>query len=198
MKRYIILETAFGVGVLVFGLFLGGSALPALGCCMIAFVAQLSAYSEKYHGLVVGFGIFSLLLLLWQAVTSFFGMVSLSGYEGATSSLWVPLVLAVVLLAHSFLTLPLEDRPDLVFLSRGIHRMVIFAAVAMAGIVLTYLLSYLLYSTVLSELMEQGNSIQDFHYLEGVLSLAMIFTSARGVFRAFFGKEQLSQEVSHD
>ncbi len=198
MKRYIILETAFGVGVLVLGLFLGGSALPALGCCMIALAAQLSAYSEKHHGLVVTFGILSLLLLLWQTVSALFGVVSRSGYEDATSSLWVPLVLALVLLAHSFLTLPLEDRSDLPHLSRGIHRIVIFSGVAMAGIVLTYLLSYLLYATVLSELMEQGNGIQDFHYLEGILSLAMIFTSARSVFRAFFGKEPLSQEVSHD
>ncbi len=198
MKRYIILETFFGVAVVVAGLFLGGSVLPALGCCMIALAAQLSAYSEQYHGLVVGFGVFSLLLLGWQTVSVFLGIVSRSGFEGATSPLTVPLVLAVVLLTHSFLTLPLEDRQDVLILRRGIHRMVIFSAVSMLGVVLTYLLSFVLYYTALSALLD-GDTLGDFHYLEGVVCLAMVFTSGRSVLRAFFGKEQLkTQEVSHD
>ncbi len=200
LKRYLIIELLLGVAVIAVGLLFGGSVLPALGVCMIALSAQCSVYSEKYHWAVVAFGLVSLVGLAVSGISSFFHLTSLSGYADSTSPLAVLLVLAVVILAQSFLVLPIEDRTDLAVLQRGIRRMIVYALVGFLGIVLTYLLSYVLFGSAIAAHLE-GETVQDFHYLEGVLSLAMAFTGAREVFRAFWGKEPLtdgSQEENND
>ncbi len=174
---------------MILGLFFGGCTLPALGACMVGLSAQCSAKTDKHPRIAVALGVFSLLTLGGSGVSAFFSMVSLSRYEDSVSSLTILLILAVVILSQSFLALPVEDRPDLYFLRQGISRLAVFCLVGFVGIVLNYLLSYVLYDASLSAFLE-GQSIPDFHFLEGVFSFAMVLTSARGVLRAFLkGKE---------
>ena len=197
MKRYVVAELLLGIAAVVVGLFLGGPTLPALGLCAVALAVQCSVFSHKYHGLVFALGLFSLLGLTVCGVASFLHIISLSGYEDRSSSLWVLFAVAVFLLIQRGLSLPLEDRKDLNLLRRGVSRMILFSALGFAGIVLTYLLSYLWYSVAVNAL-EQGSTMQDFHYLEGVVALAFVLTSARGVLRGFFGKEPLTESIKED
>lgn len=191
LKRYVVIELLFGVAVVAAGFFFPGPILPVLGGCMIALAAQCCVYSDKHHWAVVAFGLLSLLVLTVSGGMAFFHFTSLSGYEDSTSPLSVLLVLAVVILGHSSMALPVEDRPDLGVLQRGISRMTAFAGIGFVSIVLTYLLSYALYGTALAALLE-GETVQDFHYLEGIFALTMALTSGRALCRAFWGKEQLT------
>lgn len=191
LKRYVMIELFLGIAVIAVGFVFGGSMLSALGTCMVALAAQCSVYSDKHHWAVIALGLISLFGLAVSGISSFFQLTSLSGYADSTSSLAVLLVLAVIILAQSFLSLPVEDRQDLDVLRRGISRMVAFAAIGFIGIVLTYVLSYVFYGSAVTALLE-GEAMQDFHYLEGVLALAMVLTAARGVIRGFLGKERLT------
>ncbi len=197
MKRYIVIELIAGGIALAVGLLLGGPVLPALGVCTVALAAQMCVFSDKHHWAIVVFGLLALLGLAGSGLSSFLYLTSLSGYANDASPLTVLLVVAGFLLLQSFLLLPLEEREDLALLRRGISRTVLFSALGFAGIVLTYLLSYLLYGSALAALLE-GTTVQDFHYLEGVLSLAFVLTSARGVLRGFFGKEPLTEQNRED
>ncbi len=198
LKRYVIIEFLLGVAVIALGFFFQGVMLFALGTCMIALAAQCSVYSEKHHWAVIALGLFSLLGLAASGLSSFFHMTSVSRYANDTSPLTVLLVLTVIILVQSFLLLPLEDRPDLDFLRRGVSRMAIFGLIGFAAIVLTYVLSYFLYGSLVSALVEGDGMMdlhyqeQDFHYLEGALALSMALTSVRGVLRSFLGRERLS------
>lgn len=199
LRRYIWLELILGVAVFVFGILLGGPVLPALGACMIALAARSSVCAEKHHGAVIVLGIASLLMLVGNGVSSFFYMASLSGYSDKTSPLSVLFVLALIVLGQSFLKLPLEERKDLAPLCRGISLLTAFAVVGFIGIVLTYVLSYVLFDAAVAAHLE-GETVQDFHYLEGVLSLAMSMTEARAVLRAYLGKEHFihAQEETNE
>lgn len=197
LKRYIVAELLLGVAAVVIGLLLGGPILPALGVCTVALAAQCSAFSEKHYGVVIAFGLFALLGLTVSGISSFTHMIRLSGYADDSSPLTVLFAVAVFLLTQSALSIPLDDRTDLQLLRCGISRIVLFSGIAFAGIILTYLLSYLWYEIAMNALTE-GNTIQDFHYLEGILSLAFVLTSARGVFRSFFGQEPLTETVKED
>lgn len=197
LKRYIIAELALGIVAVVVGLLLGGPMLPALGVCAVALAAQCAVFSDQYHGLVIAFGLFALLGLGICGIFSFLHVISLTGYADDSSPLSVLLAVAVFLLIQSGLSIPLEDRKDLHLLRRGISRMVLFSGLGFLGIVLTYLLSYLLYSVAVNAL-ANGNTMQDFHYLEGIFSLAFVLTSARGVLRGFFGKESLTESIEED
>lgn len=189
LKRYVFIELFLGIAVIVAGFVFGGSILPALGACMIGLAAQCSVGWDKHTCAAVSLGLLSLLALMGSGIQSLFHITSLSRYGGSTSSLTVLLVLAVVILAQSFLVLPVEDRLDLDVLRRGISRTVGFSGIGFLGIILTYLLSYALYGSVVAAILE-GETVQDFHYLEGVLSLAMVLTSGREVLRGFFEKER--------
>lgn len=198
LKRSLWVELLFGLAVIVFGVILGGPVLPAMGACMVALAAQCSAGTKKFQGGAVALGIVALAALVGSGLASFFHLTSLSRYSDDTSPLTVLFVLAVVVLGQSFLSLSVEDRPELTGLRRGIRLLTVFAVIGFIGVVLTYVLSYVLFDSALSSYAE-GNAVQDFHYLEGVLSLAMSLTSARGVLRAFFGKDRMieSQEETN-
>ena len=189
LKRYIFVEGFLGIAVMILGALFGGVVLPALGACMIGFAAQCFACSDKHPWAVISLGLISLLTLTGTGISAFVQLTSISRYEGSTSPLTVLLVLAVVILVQNFLALPLEDRSDLDLLRRGISRMVAFSGIGFVGIVLTYLLSYLLYGLVL-----EGETVPDFHYLEGILALAMILTTARGVLLSFLKKKENIQD----
>lgn len=189
LRRYVILELIFGIAVMGLGLFFGGCTLTALGACMVGLSAQCSAKTDKFPWIAVTLGMISLLALAGSGVSAFVSMVSLSRYEDSTSPLTVLLVLSVVILVQSFLALPVEDRPDLSFLRQEISRLAVFCLVGFAGIVLNYVLSYVLYDASLSAFLE-GQSLSDFHFLEGVFSLAVVLTSARGVLRAFLKEKE--------
>ncbi len=201
LKRYVFIELFLGIAVIAAGFFFGGSILPAIGACMIGLAAQCAVCSDKHQWAVVCLGVFSLLALGGSGIQAFFHLTSLSRYEDSTSSLTVLLVLAVVILVQNFLALPVEDRFDLDVLRRGISRTVGFSGIGFLGIVLTYLLSYAFYGSAVSALLE-GETVQDFHYLEGVFALAMVLTAAREVLRGFLGKERtfgsLQEEVQDE
>lgn len=200
LRRYVWIELIFGILVLVLGIVLGGPILPALGGCMVALAAQCSVHSEKHHWAVIALGLISLLVLAMNGISSFLHLTSLSGYADDTSPLTVLFALAVILLGQSFLALPVEDRSDLAPLRRGISVLTAFAAIGFAGIILTYILSYVLFGSAVAAHLE-GETVQDFHYLEGIFALAMTLTGARAVFRAYLGREHLtdrSQEENND
>ncbi len=189
LKRYVLIEFFLGIAVILLGFLFGGSMLSALGACMIGLAAQCSVDSDKHVWVSVTLGLVSILTLVGSGIQAFFHLTSLSRYGDSTSSLTVLLVLAVVILVQNFLALPVEDRSDLEVLRRGISRTVGFSGIGFVGIVLTYLLSYVFYGSAVSALLE-GKTVQDFHYLEGVLALAMVLTAGREVLREFLGKRQ--------
>lgn len=174
------------------GALLGGSALLALGACMIALSARCSVHSGKHHWAVISLGIFALLILVAGGLTSFTHITSVSVYENSTSPLSVLFVLAVGLLVQCFLILPLEDDSRLAFLRKEITVLAVFSGISFVGIVLTYVLSYALYGSAMNEYLD-GSFIPDFHYLEGAISLAIVLTGMRGVLRAYMGKEQIGE-----
>lgn len=174
---------------MILGSVLGGVVLPALGACMIGFAAQCYARSDKHPWAVIGLALFSLLALTGSGISAFTLLTSLSRYADSTSPLTVLLVLSVMTLVQSFLALPLEDRTDLSFLRRGISQTTAFSAIGFGGIVLTYLLSFVLYNSV-----TEGETVPDFHYLEGVLALAMVLTAVRGVLLSFLKKKEKIQD----
>ncbi|MBO5248272.1 MAG: hypothetical protein J6B54_03125 [Clostridia bacterium] len=188
LKRYVIVELLVGIAEIVIGLLLGGIMLPALGICTVALAAQCVGSSDKHSWVAVGLGLISLLSLTVSGVSSFLFMTSQTGYSHSTSPLTVLLVLAVMILLQGFLALPLEDRHDLGVLRRGISRTVVFMGIGFGGIVLNYLLSYLFFDFAVSAF-SGGDAMQDFHYLEGVLALAMVLTCAREILREFFVKQ---------
>ncbi len=174
---------------MIFGSLFGGVVLPALGACIIGLAAQCFTCSDKHLWAVISLGLISLLTLVGTGISAFVQLTSLSRYADSSSPLTVLLILAIIILVQNFFALPLEDRSDLDLLRRGISRMVAFSCIGFAGIVLTYLLSYLLYGFVL-----EGETVQDFHYLEGILALAMVLTSARGVLLSFLKKKENIQD----
>lgn len=197
LKRCLLIELLAGIAVMIVGALLGGSVLPSLGACMIALAACCSVRARaKRIAFSVGLGVASLLILAVCAVGSFFDMTSLSGYANDTSPLSVLLVLSVVLLGQCFLNLPVEDEPELAFLHRGIRTLVIFSGAGFLGIVLTYLLSYAIYGSAISNYLD-GTILQDFHFVEGVVTLAMILTSMREILRTYLGAKQLTEESNN-
>lgn len=170
------------------GLLFGGCMLTVLGACMTALAARCATKGDNPSWGTVVLGIFSLLALAGSGASAFFSMVSISRYSDSTSSLTVLMVLAVVVLVQSFLALPVEDRADLYFLRRGISEIAVFCLVGFLAIVLNYLFSYVLYEASLAAFLE-GETVPDFHFLEGVFSFAIMLTSARGVLCAFLKKE---------
>lgn len=194
LKRYLWLELVLGIIATVLGFLLGGPLLSTLGSCMIALSARCSVHSGKYHGAVIALGLFSLVMLGLCALISFVHVTSLSRYAENASPLAVLFVLALFLLAQCFLLLPLENRSDLSFLRQGILVTAVFAGISFGSIVLTYLLSYVICGSALS-LYADGVAVQDFHYLEGAVALAMAFTGARAVLMAYTGKEPLENNT---
>ena len=195
LKYYIWIQILLGLAAVVVGLLLGGPILPAVGVCSVALAAQCAVHADRHQWAAILLGLISILLLFASSVVSFLYMTSQTAYADSVSPLSALFALAVYLLIQCFLILPVEDRNDLDLLRRGITRMIAFAGIGFVGIVLTYVLSYFLYDAALAAL-ELGETVQDFHYLEGVLALAMAFTSARAVFRGFWGREKMkaSQE----
>ena len=184
------------------GLFMGGQILFALGACMLGFSAQCSAHAKKGQLAAVLFGVFSLLLLAVGCFRSFGMMVSRTEYGDKTSSLTVLLVIAVLFLLHRFLLLPVEDHPEYGMLRHGMNVLSVFSAMGLAGIALNYVLSYAFTGLFFSNLEEwdrylsEGTGsapveLQDFHYVEGLVALAMCITAVRAVVRAYFGEEPI-------
>ena len=57
---------------------------------------------------------------------------------------------------------------------------------------MTYLLSYAIYGSAISNYLD-GTVLQDFHFVEGVVTLAMILTSVREILRTYLGAKQLTE-----
>ena len=204
LKRYLWGELLLGILLVAASFFFNGVILLALGGCVMGFAAQCSAHSKGCMSAAVALGIVSLGVLVLSCVQSFFSVTSLSGYNTSASPLSVLLVLAALFLLQSFLSLPVEDRGDLDLLRRGIRVQTVFAALGLLGVFLNYLLSYFFLDSFLSNLLEQDKyysseggsapaALQDFHYIEGVIALALCITAIRSVVRAFMGKEPLSE-----
>lgn len=204
LKRYLWIELLLGTVLIVMSFFFDGVTLFALGGCAVGFAAQCSAYTGKFHAAAIALGIFSLGILVLSCVRSFFSVAATGGYNESGSSLWVPVVLAVLFLVHSFLGLPVEDRSDLEALRRGVRVQTVFCGIALVGILLNYVLSYLFRDVFLSNMQQAEDyfnlgvgsvpaALQDFHYIEGVIALALCFTAIRAVVRAFMGKEPLDE-----
>ncbi|MBO5222408.1 MAG: hypothetical protein J6C26_08845 [Clostridia bacterium] len=203
LSRYLWAELILGAIVIVVGLWMGGNSLFAVGACMMGFAAQCAAHARKNYTAAVGLGVLSVLVLTLGCVRAFTFLVSTSGYDKQSSPLSVLLVLAVIFLLHSFLGLPVEDREDLVMVRHGVKVLSVFSALMLGAIVLNYLLSYVFRDMFLTGLLDREEilasggipaaELQDFHYLEGVVVLAVCMTAIRAVVRAFFGKEPLEE-----
>ena len=204
LKRYLVAEAFLGLCVMGLGLLMGGQILFALGACMLGFSAQCAAHTTKGQMAAVLFGILSLLLLAVGCLRSFGMMVSLTDYGTKTSSLSVLLVIAVLFLLHRFLALPVEDRPEYSMLRHGMNVLSVFSAMGLVGVALNYLLSYAFSGLFLSNLEEWDRyvnegvgsapvELQDFHYVEGLVALALCITAIRAVVRAYFGEEPVEE-----
>ena len=204
LKRYLIAEALLGLCVMGVGLFMGGQILFALGACMFGFSAQCAAHATKGQLAAVLFGVFSLLLLAVGCFRSFGMLVSLTEYSDKTSSLTVLLVIAVLFLLHRFLLLPVEDSPEYGMIRHGMNVLSVFSALGLAGIALNYFLSYAFTGLFLSNLEEWDRymtegagsapvELQDFHYVEGLVALALCITAVRAVVRAYFGEEPIAE-----
>jgi len=198
-------ELLVGVGVVVCGFLMGGSILFAVGACIIGFSAQCAAHSSGCRLLAASFGVVSLLLLGAGCLQGFGLAVSTTGYEKSSSPLSVLLVLAVVFLFQCFAVLPAEDRTDLSMLTHGVRVLGVYAGMGLVGVVLNYVISYFVMGTLADKLNAAESyfntgtgslpaEVQDVHYVEGVVALAIGLTAIRGVIRAFVGKEPLQEE----
>jgi hypothetical protein len=203
LKGYLWTEFLIGVAVIVCGFFLGGSILFAVGACTVGFAAQCAARAVKFRLAAVIFGVFSLAVLAVGCVNSFGLAVTTSGYDEGSSPLTVLLVLAVAVTVQSFALLPAEDRPDLSSVTHGVSVLRVFAVLGLLGVVLNYLISYLLMGSLPSHMDALDSyyagtgslpvGIQDVHYVEGVVALAICLTAIRGVVRAFLGKDAVTE-----
>jgi hypothetical protein len=110
----------------------------------------------------------------------------------------------VLFLLHRFLLLPVEDRSEYGMIRHGMNTLSVFSVMGLAGIALNYLLSYAfsdLFLTNMEEwdryLNDGGGSVpvelQDFHYVEGLVALALCVTAIRAVVRAYFGEEPVEE-----
>lgn len=206
LTRYLWIELALGIAQIVLGIALGGCFLPVLGACTLGLSAQCAARATRMQWASVALGVLSALVLAFTCFTSFLYAVSRSNYAQEGSSLLVFFLLAVIILIHSFMTLPLEDLHEVAFLRRGILSLAVFSGVAFFAIVLTYFLSYAIYDSSISILtaeeflsnLDAGDSSlsvqsatgpQDFHYVEGVFAAAIAATGARAVLRTFTGRD---------
>ena len=197
LKRYFWIELFFGLAVIATGMFLGGTVLLALGGCMLALSVRCFAEGVRHGWGSAAFGVVTLLYLVWIGTVSFFDMTSLSRYADQTSPLAVLFVLALVLLGQIFLSLPTEDQPYLIRLRKEITTLTVFCGVGFVGILLIYLLAFLLFGSALSA-MENGGSVPDFHYLEGILALSMALAGARSVLSVFLKKKSSDEVVAEE
>ena len=205
LKRYLFAEALLGLCVMGLGLWMGGQILFALGACMFGFSAQCAAHARKFQIFAVLFGILSLAALAVGCFRSFGMMVSLTDYDIKTSSLTVLLALAVLFLIHCFLVLPVEERPEYAMIHHGMRVLTVFSVMGIAGVVLNYVLSYVFTDLFLSNVnawdqyLGDGTGsapveLQDFHYIEGLVALALCVTAIRAVVRAYFGEEPVEEQ----
>lgn len=203
LKGYMWAELLIGIAVIVCGFFLGGSILFAVGACTVGFAAQCASRAERFRVPAVIFGVLSLGMLAFGCVKAFGLAVTSTGYDDGSSPLTVLLVLALAVTVQSFALLPAEDRSGFSSVIHGIGTLRVFAILGLIGIVLNYLISYLLMGSLPSHMDVLDSyyggtgplpvGIQDVHYIEGVVALAICLTAIRGVVRAFLGNDAVTE-----
>ena len=166
-------ELLIGMAVLALGWWLGGPVLPALGAFCLALSAGCAASAKRRKVLAAVQGVLTLAVLGLTGVNAFFYTVALSRYYSKTSPLVTVLVAAACLLGQVFLTLPTEDRRELLPLRRALISSAVLCGGAFLGIVLTYLLAL--------------------HYAEGAVAVALALSGGRVIWKAFTGGETMCE-----